>query len=49
MTDDKDKFEDISTYKGGYVKFYNDNPCFVKGNGTIQLTNKITCDNFYWV
>ena len=49
MTGDKDKFEDISPYKGGCVKFGNDIPCVVKGKDTIQLTDKITCDNVYWV
>ena len=47
MTGDKDKFEDIGPYKGGCVKFGNDNPCIVKGKGTIQLTDKIKCDNVY--
>lgn len=31
MSGDKSKFESIGPYKGGYVKFSNDVPCFVKG------------------
>ena len=49
MTSDKDKFQDIGPYKCGCVKFGNDIPCVVKGKGTIQLTNKIKCENVYWV
>ena len=29
--------------------FGNDAPCLVKGKGSMQLTNKIKCDNIYWV
>ena len=49
MTSDKDKFEDILPYKGGCIKFHNDIPSVGKGKGTIQLIEKITCDNIYWV
>ena len=49
MTGDKNKFENIGPYKIGCVKFGNDIPCVVKGKGTIQLTDKIKCDNVYWV
>ena len=45
MTSDKEKFEDIGPYNGGFVKFGNDIPCVIKGKGTIQLTDKITCKN----
>ena len=47
MTSDKEKFEDIGPYNSGCVKFGNDMPCVIKGKGTIQLTDKITCDNVY--
>ena len=49
MNGDKDKFEDIGLYNGGCVKFGNDIPCAIKGKGTIQLIDKITCENVYWV
>jgi hypothetical protein len=49
MTGDKDKFETLNQCKGGYVKFGNDSPCLIKGNGLINLTNKIRCDDVYWV
>ena len=49
MTCDRNKFEDIGPYKGGYIKFGNDIPCIVKGKGAIQLIEKIKCDNVYWV
>jgi len=46
---DKDKFIDIGPYNGGCVKFGIDIPCVIKGKSTIQPTDKITCDNVYWV
>ena len=49
MTGDRYKFGDIGPHKGGCVKFSNDIPYVVKGKGTIQLTDKIKCDNVYWV
>lgn len=49
MTGDKEKFKDIDSYTRGCVKFGNDIPCVIKGKGTIQLTNKITCENVYQV
>lgn len=45
----KAKFEDIGPYKGGCVKFDNHIPCLVKHKGTIQLIDKIPCDNVYQV
>jgi hypothetical protein len=48
-TGDKSKFENIGPYKGGCIKFGNDITCLVKGKGSLQLTNKIKCDNVYWV
>ena len=49
MTGDKEKIEDIGPYNGGCVKFCNDIPCLIKDKGTIQLTDKIKCENVYWV
>lgn len=49
MTSDKSKFETLEQYKGSCVKFGNNAPCLVKGKGLIKLTNKIKCDNVYWV
>ena len=49
MTSDKEKYENIGPYNGGCVKFGNDIPCVIKGKGTIQLIDKITSDNVYWV
>ena len=49
MIGDKSKFEDIKPYKGSYVKFDNDAPCPMKGKGSIQLTDKIKCNNIYQV
>ena len=49
MTSDKSKYENIRPYKGGCVKFGNDVPCLMKGKGSIQLTEKIKCDDVHWV
>ena len=49
MTSDKSKFNIFESYDGNKVKFGNDAPCPIKGNGSIILTNKITCDNTYFV
>ena len=49
MTGDKSKFQTLEYYKENCVKFGNDAPCLVKGKGSIRLTNKIKCDNTYWV
>ena len=49
ITSDKEKFEDIGPYNGGCVKFGNDSPCVIGGKVIIQVTNKITCENVYWV
>ena len=49
MTSDRSKFENIGPSKGSCVKFGNDVPSLVKGKWSIQMINKIKCDNFYWV
>ena len=30
-------------------RFGNDAPCLIKGKGSIKLTEKISCDNAYYV
>ena len=47
MTRDRNKFEHIGPYKGGYAKFGNDIPRVLNGKVTIQLIEKIRCDNVY--
>ena len=41
ITSDKSKFEHLEHNDGGNVKFGNDEPCYVKGEGCIALTNGI--------
>lgn len=33
MTKDKSKFITLEHYKGNYIRFGNDAPCLIKGNG----------------
>ena len=49
MTIDKSKFEKFKHYSGDSVNFGNDALCLVKGKWSIKLTNKIICDNAYYV
>ena len=49
MIGDKTKFEHMEHYDGGSVRFGNNEPCCIKGKGRISLTNKLRCDNAYWV
>ena len=49
MTGDRSKFETFEHYNGNNVRFDNDAPCLVKGKGSIKLTDKITCNNIYYV
>ena len=49
MTGDISKFDKLEEYDGGIVKLGNDVPCLVKGRGSLILTNKIKCDDSYWV
>ena len=49
MTGDKNKFKTFENCDGNSVKFGNDSPCPVKGKGSIVLTDKITCENTYFV
>ena len=49
MIGDKIKFEHMEHYDGGSVRFGNNKPCNIKGRGCISLTNKLLCDNVYWV
>ena len=46
---DKSKFVTFTQYDGNSVRFGNDAPCLIKGKGSIKLTNKISCDNAYYV
>ena len=46
---DKTKFEHMEYYDGGSVRFWNNEPCCIKGKGHISLTNEFVCDNAYWV
>ena len=49
MTGDKSNFISLIFYDGNSVKFGNDAPCLIKGKGTIKLTDKILCENTYYV
>ena len=49
MIGDKTKFEFMEHYCGGSVRFGNNEPYCIKGNGCITLTNELRCDNSFWV
>ena len=49
MIGDKSKFITLTCYDGNSVRFGNDAPCLIKGKGSIKLTNKISCDNNYYI
>ena len=49
MTGDKSKFITLNYYDGNSVRFGNDAPYLVKGKGFMKLTEKILCDNSYYV
>ena len=49
MTRDKSKFITLIHYDGNSVRFGNDTPCLIKEKGSIKLTEKISCDNAYYV
>lgn len=49
MTGDKSKFSSLTCYDGSSVRFGNDVPCLIKGKGSIKLTDRISCDNAYYV
>ena len=49
MIIDRSKFSTFETYDGNSVKFGNDAPCPIKGKGYVILTDKITCENTYYV
>ena len=42
-------FITFTQYDGNSVRFGNDAPCLIKGKGRIKLTEKISCDNAYYV
>ena len=39
----------MEPYDGGSVRFGNNEPCCIKGKGSISLTNELVCNNTYWV
>ena len=49
MTGDKSKFITLNCYDRNSVRFGNDAPCLINGKGSIKLTDKILCDNAYYV
>ena len=49
MIGDKSKFITFTQYDGNNVRFGNNAPCLIKGKGSIKLTEKISCDNVYYV
>ena len=49
MNGDKSKFITLTSYDGNSARFGNDAPCLIKGKGSIKPTDKISCDNAYYV
>ena len=49
MNGDKSNFITLNYYDVNSVRFGNDAPCWIKGKGSIKLTDKILCDNAYYV
>ena len=49
MTGDKSKFITLNYYDGNSVRFGNNAPCLIKGKWSTKLTEKILCDNAYYV
>ena len=49
MTEDKSKFITFTQYDSNSVRFGNDAPCLIKAKCSIKLTDKISCDNAYYV
>ena len=49
MIGDKSKFVTFTQYDGNCVKFGNDPPCLIKGKGSINIIEKISFDNVYYV
>ena len=45
MIGDRSKFSTFENYDGNNVKFGNDEPCPMKGKGSIIIIDKITSDN----
>ena len=43
------KFITLTSYDGNSVRFGNDAPRLIKGKVSIKLTDKISCDNAYYV
>ena len=49
MTGDKSKFITFTQYDGNSVRSGNDAPCLIKEKSSIKITDKISCDNAYYV
>ena len=49
MNGDKSKFITFTQYDGNSVRFGNNAPFLIKGKGIIKLTEKISCDNAYYI
>ena len=49
MTGDKSKFITLNYYDGNSVRFGNDVHYLLKEKSSIQLKDKISCDNSYYV
>ena len=49
MIGDNCKFTTFNHYARNNVRFDNDAPCLIKGKGSINLKEKITCDDAYYV
>lgn len=49
MTGDRSKFLSLKEFHGRVVRFGNDSPCMVKGEGFISLNGKSSANDVYWV
>ena len=49
MIGDKSKSITFTQYDGNSVRFGNDAPYIMKGKCSIKLTEKISCDNAFYV
>ena len=49
MTGDKSEFENLEHCNGGSLIFGNDETWYLKVKEYISLTNKLRCDNSYWI
>ena len=49
MIGDKSKFITFTQYDGNSIRFGNNTLFLIKGKGSIKLTEKISCENAYYV